>query len=181
MKYLQALINAILVSSLALRLTAEDAESLQRLSTEVQSLDMTPATSIMSIVQQGTHISRRGVALAGHYPYPRQVTCTNAEGQQETYKSKDCLSAAKQISSYHIREVTCSTCKMSLVRNNGDLLLSTAPADRLRQMTVAILKACALNKSSNAAYSEEDSHDSNIAPFTLLISQGNGTKCQSRK
>ncbi|KAA1064769.1 proteasome core particle subunit beta 2 [Puccinia graminis f. sp. tritici] len=130
--------------------------------------------------QQRVHWERPGVALAGHYPFPHQVTCKDAEGQPQTYKSKDCLSAAKKMSAYHLTEVTCSTCKLSIAiwylskAVLSGLLIYTSPADRLRHMTVEILKACASNKSINATYSAEESRGNKGVQivFTLLRRQG---------
>ncbi|KAA1118928.1 hypothetical protein PGT21_010477 [Puccinia graminis f. sp. tritici] len=177
MGYLQALMSALLMCSLVLLLAAEDGESLQGIPGGTQRL-ATPSKHNGEERQQRAHRERRGVALAGHYPFPHQVTCKDAEGQPQTYKSKDCLSAAKKMSAYHLSEVTCSTCKLSVVSSNGEPLKSAVPADRLQHMTVEILKACASNKSINATYSAEESRGNKVVQivFTLLLSQGNGTR-----
>ncbi|KAH9462356.1 hypothetical protein MJO28_002859 [Puccinia striiformis f. sp. tritici] len=184
MKCLQALFNILLMCSLVPRQAAVNGHPTLEHSTGIEGLDVLLSTSSSGNKgrgrQEGPQKIRRGVALAGHYPYSREVKCKNADGLADTYQSKDCISAAKLMSVYQLSEMTCNTCKLSLVKCNGALIPSVVSEDRLRHMTDLILKACVLNKHINATCPDQDTDASNAVPFVLLLSKGNGTQCKSR-
>ncbi|PLW41235.1 hypothetical protein PCANC_06774, partial [Puccinia coronata f. sp. avenae] len=141
-----------------LRLVAGTTDHNERLPTGIGRLDTEPTTFIIRRDGEDRQIiqkQRRGVALAGHHPYPREVTCRPpTDDQLETFKSKDCLLAAKKISAHHLRELTCNTCKLSVINNEGELIPSTLPADHLRHMTVKFLESCASHKFINGQWDQ---------------------------
>lgn len=122
------------------------------------------------------NLRRRGVALAGHYAYPRQVTCTNSEGQSATFQSSDCLSAARKLAKNHLSVATCGSCALSLVGKNGRLIASGIPSENLQTMAHNILKACAAKKPIMVGRRDPASPESPPA-FGLLLAKGTGEKC----
>ncbi|KAI9608915.1 hypothetical protein H4Q26_005109 [Puccinia striiformis f. sp. tritici PST-130] len=98
----------------------------------------------------GESISRRAIFLDSEQLFRRQtdeqVTCKGDNGNLHTFKTSECVDAARQLSEQKTSKAVSGDCSLSLISPSTRVQAKNVFTDVLVKATLGMMKACANNK-----------------------------------